>query len=81
MPDERISKQLLYGELCKGKCPVGGQNKCFKDTLKSFSIDTSTWEHLAVNRTSWRELISKGCQAAEDRPTLEAQQKRELRKA
>ncbi len=85
MPDERILKQLLYGELCKGKRSVGGQRKRFKDTLKtslkSFSIDTATWEKLAVNRTSWRELISKGCQAAEDRPTLEAQQKRELRKA
>ena len=31
--------------------------------------------------TTWHELIIKGCQAAEERLTLEAQQKRELRKA
>ncbi len=86
MPDERIPKQLLYGDLCIGKRSVGGQRKRFKDTLKtslkSFSIDTSTWEQLAVNRTTWRELISKGCQAAEDsRRTVETQQKQELCKA
>ncbi len=65
MSDERIPKQLLYGELSKEKRSVGGQRKRFKDTLKtslkSFSIDTSTWEQLAVNCTTWRELINKGC--------------------
>ena len=25
MPDDRIPKQLLYGELCRGKCTIGGQ--------------------------------------------------------
>ena len=85
MPDERIPKQLLYGKLSKGKRSGGGQRKRFNDTLKtslkSFSIDTATYEQLAVNHTTWRELISKGCQAAEERRTLVAQQKRELRKA
>ena len=31
----------------------------FKDTLKTFSIDTSTWEQLAENRLTWCELINK----------------------
>ena len=31
MPDERLPKQLLYGELCYGKRSVGGQKKRFKD--------------------------------------------------
>ena len=32
--DDRLPKQLLYGELCYGKRPHGGQKKRFKDTLK-----------------------------------------------
>ena len=31
MSDERIPKQLLYGELANGKRSVGGQRKRFKD--------------------------------------------------
>ena len=43
MPDDRLPKQLLYGELCYVK-----QKKRFKDTLKktltSFNIDVNNWE-------------------------------------
>ena len=45
MPDDRLPKQLLYGELCYGKRSVGGQKKRFTDTLKktltSFNIDVT----------------------------------------
>ena len=34
MSDDRLPKQLLYGELCYGKRSLGGQKKRFKDTLK-----------------------------------------------
>ena len=34
MPDERLPKQLLCGDLCAGKRSRGGQKKRFKDTLK-----------------------------------------------
>ncbi|XP_046846768.1 uncharacterized protein LOC124440414 [Xenia sp. Carnegie-2017] len=85
MPDERIPKQLLYGELSNGKRSVGGQKKRFKDTLKtslkSFNINTATWDKLAGNRSTWRDLIFKGCQASEERRTVDAKQKRELRKS
>ena len=43
MSDDRLPKQLLYGELCYGKRSLGGQKKRFKDTLKktltSFNIE------------------------------------------
>ena len=46
MSDDRLPKQLLYGELCYGKRSVGG--KRFKDThkksLTSFNIDVTNWE-------------------------------------
>src|SRR5213083_2371135 len=38
MADDRIPKQLLYGELAQGKRSHGGQKKRFKDTLKNNMI-------------------------------------------
>ena len=35
MDDDRIPKQLLYGELAEGKRSHGGQKKRYKDTLKA----------------------------------------------
>ena len=70
MPDEFIPKQVLYCELYKREAICWRSGKRFKDTLKtslkSFGIDTSTWEHLAVNLTTLREIINNGCQAAEE---------------
>ena len=85
MPDERIPKQLLFGELADGKRLVGGQKKRFKDTLKaslkSFDIDINTWDKVAVDRPTWRSLTQKGCQIHEERRTAGAKKKRELRKS
>ena len=73
MPDERIPKQLLYGELCQGKRSVSGQRKRFEDSLKvsliDFSIDTQTWENLAADRPTWRSFIHSGAYVAEDNRT------------
>ena len=41
MPDVRIAKQLLYGELFQGKRFVSGQRKRFEDCLKVSLIDFS----------------------------------------
>ena len=46
MPDHWLTKRLFYGKLQQGKCSLGGQKKCYKDTLKvslkalNISIDT-----------------------------------------
>ena len=63
MPDERLPKKFLYGELQEGKRSQGGQKKRYKDTLKAslkdFNIPTESWEQDAQDRTKWRCLINK----------------------
>ena len=55
MPDERLPKKVLYGELQEGKRSQGGQKKRYKDTLKAslmdFNIPTEAWEQAAQDRT------------------------------
>ena len=58
MPDERLAKKVLYGELQEGKRSQGGQKKRYKDTLKAslkdFNIPTESWEQGAQDRTKLR---------------------------
>ena len=64
MPDERLPKKILYGELQVGKRSHGGQKKRYKDTLKAslkdFNIPTESWEQIAQDRTKWRSFIKRG---------------------
>ena len=57
MPDERLQKKLLYGELQEGKRPQGGQKKRYNDTLKAslkdFDIPIGSWEQTAQERSKW----------------------------
>ncbi len=84
MADDRIPKQLFYGELCSGKRTVGGRRKHYKDSLKvslkDFNISTESWESLSSDRHSWRQLITKGAHAAEERSSLQAEEKQAVRK-
>ena len=68
MPDERLPKKILYGEV--GKRSHCGQKK-LKASLKDFNIPTESWEQIAQNRTKWREA----------KRISEAEQKRAQRKA
>ena len=85
MHDDRIPKQLFYGELCHGKRTVGGQRKRFKDSLKvslkDFHISTESWESLASDRPCWRRIVTQGAITAEEHRTLEAEQKSAAGKA
>ena len=55
MPDERLSKKILYGELQVEKCSHGGQKKRYKDALKAFlkdfNIPTQSCEQIAQDQT------------------------------
>ena len=61
LPDERLPKKVLYGELQVGKRSHGGQKKRYKDALKaSLNIPTESWEQIAQDRTKWQGLIKRG---------------------
>ena len=85
MPDERLPKKFLYGELQEGKRSQGGQKKRYKDTLKAsfkdFNIPTESWEQAAQDRTKWHCLINKGASQFEAKRIGEAERKRKERKA
>ena len=87
MPDERLPKKILYGELQVGKRSHGGQTKRYKDTLKAslkdFNIPTVSWKQIAQDRTKWRGHIHvrRGAGEYEAKRISEAEQKRAQRKA
>jgi len=60
MPDERLPKQTLYGELGQGWRTKGRQMKRYKDmvhnTLKNAKLHKN-WEELSEDRLAWRTAI------------------------
>ena len=85
MPDERLPKKILYGELQVGKCSHGGQKKRYKDTLKAslkdFNIPTESWEQIAQDCTKWLGLIKRGAGEYEAKRISKAGQKHAQQKA
>ena len=65
MEDNRIPKQLFYGELVNGKRPRQKPKKRYKDCLKyNFKepdIDYNNWEVSAMYRSEWRKTVRDGC--------------------
>ena len=59
MSEERLPKQMLYGDLVSGQRHHGGQVKSFKDVihciLKKADIQ-NTWETLCRDRGTWRRI-------------------------
>ena len=64
MEEERLPRQVLYGELSHGNRPVGRPKLRFKDvckaSLRDFHIDLDSWEVAAAGRHQWRTLIRRG---------------------
>ena len=84
MPDYRLPKKLLYGELQHGKRSQGRPKLRYKDglkaTLKAFSIKDEQLEGLAVNRDAWRATVHKGAASCEADRIKTAEQRRQKRK-
>ena len=61
MPDNRLPKQVLYGELLKENWKRGGQKLRYKDVLKHHTrcvkINNDTWEQEASFRPAWRNML------------------------
>ena len=62
MEDDRLPKQLFYGELSQGKRGIGRPKLRYKDSLKAnlkkCNIDTVYWENQAADRGKWRTIIN-----------------------
>ena len=70
MADDRIPKDVFYGELDAGHRTRGGQRKRYKDvlkaTLKSCGIPHNTWEATATDRLLWRSTCHSGLRDYEE---------------
>lgn len=64
MDDDRIPKQLMYGEFYSGQRNVGRPLLRFKDKLKmnltSIGVANRDFEHLASQRKEWRSACQSG---------------------
>ena len=84
MPDKRLPRRLLYGELSEGKRSLGGQKKQYKNTLKASlkfcGINSDTWKEMAQVRPTWRSAVSTGVSIFEAKRVEEQKQKRQRRK-
>ena len=71
MPDGRIPKDLLYGELATGSRRTGRPQLRYRDVvkrdMKAVGIDTETWENLAADPSQWRGAVTKHLKTGEDK--------------
>lgn len=85
MPEERLPRKTLYGQLHEGERTAGGQKKRYKDqmktTLKKCNIDFKQLETLAADRSLWRSCCHEGVQLIEDQRTRQHQERRLRRHA
>ena len=81
MPDERLPKKVVYGELQEGKRSQGVQKKRYKDTLKAslkdFDIPVGFGEQTAQERSKWRGLINKGAALYKKRESVKLKESTE----
>ena len=83
MPENRLPKQLLFGELSQGNRTVGGQKKRFKDhlnaLLKKCNIPSAELEVRASDRIGWRSSCRQAVQHFETERTQAREEARQCR--
>lgn len=84
MPEDRLPRQLLYGQLHHGQRSAGGQKRRYKDQLKTAlkrcGITYTQLERSASERLLWRQLCHTGLQRFEDERSEARERKRHGRK-
>lgn len=83
MPDTRIPKAVLFGQLKHGKRGVGRPRLRYRDTLKRSLVAChlgNDWQQQAQDRATWRSLVHSGVDRFEEERISEIKMKRERRK-
>ena len=84
MPDNRLPKQLLFGQLTHGVRPASGPKLRFKGiikrNMKAFGTTTDTWEQVAMERSKYRAFLDSGAMLAEATRAERVKEKRHRRK-
>ncbi|KAI8477889.1 hypothetical protein Bbelb_443750 [Branchiostoma belcheri] len=66
MDQDRIPKDLLYGQLERGTRKKGRPHLRYKDVckrdLRAAHINSESWENIALNRTLWKSTVKTGLQ-------------------
>ena len=84
MPEGRIPRGFLYGELASGKRttrqPQLQYSDVVKHDMKAVDINTESWEGLAANWSKWRGALTNQLKAGEEKLTQVVTEKWACRK-
>ena len=84
MPDNRLPKQLLFGQLTHGARQASGPKLRFEDiikhNIKAFGTTTNTWEQAAMEQSKYRAFLHSGAMLAEATRAEHVKEKRRRRK-
>ena len=83
MPESRLPRRVLYGQLSTGTRARGGPKKRYKDqlrrTLSAFDISPQNFEAVATDRAEWRAVCHRGALHFEANLTAQRNDKRRRR--
>ena len=83
MPEDRLPRKILYGELASGRRSVGAPRRRFKDhmktTLKQCGTEPINLETLAADRQTWRNTCRSGTESFTNLYNIAAEQRRQRR--
>ena len=75
MPDSRLPKQVIYGQLTEGSRKIGRPKLRFKDhikqSMKNFNLNPARLEAAAADRNRWRGAVYAGASHFEAERTRE----------